>query len=119
MRASPERECDESRGQDDLGSHEGGSCGCQASGCEAWRRSRRSIDGKGTSGRQGGGKGASARRAMDLAPTIQELRAGGCEPLRSLHAPTLHPQSQQCQPSLGVQFWTTEAAICAANEYTA
>jgi DNA invertase Pin-like site-specific DNA recombinase len=25
-------------------------------------------------------------RAMDLAPTIQELRAGGCEPLRAIAA---------------------------------
>src|SRR5580704_8295391 len=42
----------------------------------------------------------------------------GYHPSQQPTAPTLHPQSQQCQPSLGVQFWTTEAAICAANEYT-
>jgi hypothetical protein len=34
---------------------------CQAERCEAWRRSRRSIDGQGASGRESGRAGASAQ----------------------------------------------------------
>ena len=52
-------------------------------------------------------------------PPFRSYGRAAVSPCAPLHAPTLHPQSQQCQPSLGVQFWTTEAAICAANEYTA
>ena len=86
MRASPEREYDE-LGRDDLGAHEGGSCGCKAARCETRRRSWCSINGQGPSSRQGGRTGAGAQSGnSDLTPTIKELQTAGCESLRAIAA---------------------------------
>ena len=63
-------------GRHDLGAHEGGPCGCQEAWREAWWRPGRTIDGKGTSSREGRRTEASAQSG-----DIQELQAAGCESL--------------------------------------
>src|ERR1700738_5356820 len=68
------------RGRDDLGAHKSGSRGCEATWREAWRRPRRSINGRAAVQER------ARSRAMDLAPTIQELQAAGCESLRAIAA---------------------------------
>ena len=83
MRASPEREYDKSS-RNDLGAHEGGSCGHQEAGREAWRPSWRSLDAKARAAGRATLQQRGHSGAVNLAPTIKELQATGCELLRGI-----------------------------------
>jgi hypothetical protein len=69
---------------DDLGSDEGGAYGSQTAGCQTWRRPRRSLERERPEEPPYRSECAIAR--LDLAPTIQELQATGCESLRAIAA---------------------------------